>query len=254
MKGFKIVLKEINRTLTQLALFENLVNATIVFLASYLVFSFFNAHVIFSILPALIYLYIYTYLTIKAPKPLIIESKYSPLKEKLRTAADNVEYENPIINELEYEVASEMKNVGLSLFINPKTLSYKIFAATILSFLIIFSSTLNYRFQSISIKKIPDIFEQKAKGAGNFIATKLETSDEIYGDKDVVKLGSNELTIKIKPVDFRVSVKEEGELEKREFETIYPKDVVVKESAAFEENIAQENQELVKNYFKKLAG
>ena len=253
MKTFNDVLKEINWTLTQIALFENVVNATIIFLISYLILSFFSIHFLFSIIPAAAYFIIYIYLTLKSSKPDIVESKYAPLREKLRTAADNVKYDNPIIDELEYEVTSEMKNVGLSLFINPKTLSYKMFAAMLLSFLIIFSSTLNVKFEGLSTKKIPDIF-QKTKGAGNFIATKLETSNDIYGNENVAKLGNNELSIKIRPVDFRVSVKEEGSFEKKEFETIFPKDVVVKESAAFEENIAKEDQELVKNYFKKLTG
>jgi hypothetical protein len=140
----------------------------------------------------------------------------------------------------------------LSLFINPKTLSYKIFIATVLSFLIMFSTTLNVKFPSFNLKKGPDIFYDN-KAAGDFEAQELEVSDEIYGEDDVAQLGNDALNIRIKPVDFRVSVKEEGSFEKREFETIFPKDVVVKESVAFEENIAQEDQELVKNYFKKLA-
>lgn len=252
MKGFKSTLREINITLTELALFENIVNATIIFLAFYLVFSFSSIHFVFSAIPALVYLIAYSILAFKKSKPAIVESKYNPLKEKLRTAADNVQYENPIIEELEYEVTREMKNVGLSLFINPKMLSYKIFIATLLSFLIMFASTLNFKFDMFSLKKVPDIFEKKF-AAGNFIATQLETSDDIYGEKDVAKLGDKELNIRIKPVDFRVSVREEGSFETREFEGIFPKDIVVKESIAFEENIAQEDQELVKSYFKKLA-
>src|SRR3989344_3250168 len=220
MKNFNRVLKEINKTLTQLSIFENLVNSTIVFLVSYLIFSFFGFHFLYSLVPTFTYLVFYTYRSMKRYNPSIVESKYSPLREKLRTAADNVKYNNPVIDELEYEVTSEMKNVGISLFINPKTISYKIFAATLLSFLIIFSSTLNIKF---------------------------ENSNDIYGNDEIAKLGDNELSIKIRPVDFKVSVKEEGSLDKKDFETIFPQDVVVKESAAFEENIAQEDQELVKN-------
>ena len=186
-------------------------------------------------------------------KTRIVEDRYAPLKEKLRTAADNVEKDNVIIDELEYEVTTEMKSVGLSLFINPRNISYKILAATVLSFLIIFTSTFNIQFPTIK-KAVPDIFERSMKGAGNFIATKLESSEDIYGDEDVAKLGSDDLDIRIKPVDFKVSVKEEGTFQKKEFETIFPSDAVVKETSAYEENIPKEQQELVKNYFKKLAG
>ncbi len=253
MKQFKIVLLEINKTLNELMLFENIINTALIFLAFYLFLSFFKISFVFSLIPAIAYLAIFTYIRLKMPKSRIVEDKYAPLKEKLRTAADNVEKENIIIDELEYEVTREMKSVGLSLFINPRNISYKILAATVLSFMIIFTSTFNIQFPSIR-KAVPDIFDRSIKGAGDFIATKLESSDDIYGEEDVAKLGDNELDIRIKPVDFKVSVKEEGSFQRKEFETIFPSDAVVKESSAYEENIPKEQQELVKNYFKKLAG
>ena len=37
------------------------------------------------------------------------------------------------------------------------------------------------------------------------------------------------------------------------FDEVFPKDVEIKSGASFEENIPQEQQELVKSYFKKLA-
>ena len=79
------------------------------------------------------------------------------------------------------------------------------------------------------------------------------TSEDIYGKKDVAKLGDKELNIRIKPVDFKVNVREEGESRQQKFETVFPKELAVKETVAYEENIPQEQQELVKNYFKKLA-
>jgi len=254
MKQFQNVVKEINRTLNELILFENIVNTTLVFLVFYLVLSLFDFHPLYALIPALLYLGFYSYIRFKYSKPLIVESKYAPLKEKLRTAADNIGLDNPIVDELEYEVTNEMKNVGLSLFINPKILSYKIFGVMLLSFLIIFATTLNLKLLEFAKEKVPDIFDTKGlKGVGNFVATKLNTSEDIYGKEDVAKLGDKELNIRIKPVDFKVNVKEEGDTQKQNFETTFPQELIVKETTAYEENIPQEQQELVKNYFKKLA-
>ena len=254
MKQFQNVVKEINRTLTQLMIFENIVNTTLVFLLFYLVLSVIDFSPLYALLPAIIYIGYYSYLSFKSSKPLIVESKYAPLREKLRTAADNVGLENPIVEELEYEVTSEMKNVGLSMFINPKTLSYKIFAVMLLSFMIIFATTLNLKLLEFAKQKVPDIFDTKnLKGVGNLVATKLNTSEDIYGKDDVAKLGDKELNIRIKPVDFKVNVKEEGDVQQQKFETVFPQELIVKETVAYEENIPQEQQELVKNYFKKLA-
>jgi hypothetical protein len=252
MKQFGQVVKEINKTLTQLIFFENIVNTTIVFMIFYFLFSIFDVPPFYSVAPALIYLGFYSYAGIKSKKHLIVEKRYEPLREKLRTAADNMDKENPIVEELEYEVTAEMKNIGRSLFINPRTISYKIFGVVLLSFLIIFATTMNLRVLEFA-KRAPDIFDMSIKGVGDFTATELNTSDNIYGDEDVARLGDNELDIRIKPVDFSISVKEVGDIEHRDFETVFPQELAVKESAAFEENIPEEEQELVKNYFKKLA-
>jgi hypothetical protein len=85
------------------------------------------------------------------------------------------------------------------------------------------------------------------------VAVKLNTSGDIYGKEDVARLGDKELNIRIKPVDFKINVREEGESQQQKFETTFPKELAVKETIAYEENIPQEQQELVKNYFKKLA-
>ena len=254
MKPFSGVIKEINRTLIELILFENIVNTTIIFLFFYFLLLVFDFYPLYALVPALSYLIYYTIISLIASKPLIVESKYAPLREKLRTAADNLNSSNPVIEELDYEVTSEMKNVGLSMFINPRTVSYKIFAVMFLSFLIIFTTTLNLKIVEFAKQKVPNIFDTKGlKGVSNFVAVQLNTTDDIYGKEDVAKLGDKELNIRIKPVDFKINVKEEGEAEQRDFETIFPQDMVVKESASYEENIPQEQQELVKNYFKKLA-
>ena len=253
MKQFSQVVKEINRTLSQLTLFENIVNTTLVFLIFYLVLSIFDFHPLYALIPALLYLGFYSYINFKSSKSLIVESKYAPLREKLRTAADNVNLQNPIVDELEYEVTSEIRNVGLSMFINPKTLSYKIFAVMILSFMIIFATTLNLKLLEFAKQKVPDIFERGPKGVGSFVATKLNTSDDIYGKQDVANLGDKELNIKLKPIDFKVNVREEGDVNRQKFESTFPQELAVKETVAYEENIPQEQQELVKNYFKKLA-
>jgi len=254
MKQFSNVVREINNTLNEIILFENIVNTTLVFLVFYLILAVLDFHPLLAFIPALAYLGFYSYMSSKSSKPLIIEGKYAPLREKLRTAADNIRMDNPIAEELEYEVTTEMRNVGLSMFINPKILSYKIFAVIILSFMIIFAATLDLKLLELARQKVPDIFDTKnLKGVGNFVAVKLNTSEDIYGKNDVAKLGDKELNIRIKPVDFKVNVREEGEATQREFETVFPNELTVKETAAYEENIPQEQQELVKNYFKKLA-
>jgi hypothetical protein len=49
-------------------------------------------------------------------------------------------------------------------------------------------------------------------------------------------------------------VREEGDIDQKQFNEIFPSEVNVEQSSAFEEKIPEEQQELVKKYFDKLAG
>lgn len=184
----------------------------------------------------------------------MVEGRHDALREKLRTAADNMHLDNPLAQELHYEVTRELKNVRLSDFLNARGLSYKILVASVLSFGIIFSSTLNVMFFDVTKLSFGDDDRQRSKGAGDFEAVKLKSDDDIYGDDRVAELGDKELDIKIKPVDFKVSVKEEGDVQTGNFQDIFPKDAILKEGEEVNEDIPKEQQELVKRYFKKLAG
>ena len=79
------------------------------------------------------------------------------------------------------------------------------------------------------------------------------TTSPSNSNQSVEWLGNEELNISIKPTDFKINVREEGEFKQQKFEAVFPKDLALKETVAYEENIPQEQQELVKNYFKKLA-
>lgn len=255
MRGFKKILKEMDILLNELVLFDNLVTSVLVFLVIYFPLSYFEVTVYVPIGIAVVFFFVNAVRRIRKSKMLLVEEKYAPLREKLRTAADNAGKDNPIVDELEYEVTREMKNVGVSLFINPKVLSLKIFAAVILSFLVIFSSTFNIHFGDLPI------FNRQSTGDGDAdgpIAAKdlpiplIQKKKAELGDADVATLGDDEIQIRIKPVDFKVGVKEEGEVEKRNFNTIFPREVDLKETSAFEEEIALEDQKLVQNYINNI--
>src|SRR3989338_5802620 len=143
MKNFVKVIKEINKTLNFFIVFESILNAGIFFLAVYLALSLINLFTVLAIIPAAIYFAMRVYTNSKMDKRRIVEGKYGPLNEKLRTAADNINEENPVVNELDEEVVQDLKHVGLSSFIQTNQISYKFFTAISLSFIIFFATTLN---------------------------------------------------------------------------------------------------------------
>lgn len=240
-----------------LVTFETILNASIFFLTVYLLLSLVNLYPILAIIPTIIYVWMRLYVNYKSDKRKIVESKYEPLKEKLRTAADNVKEENPVVNELEEEVVYDLKHVGLSSFIQTKKVSYKIFATILLSFAIVLATTLNLYIVDISefLGGVPGLLENlDPRRASNAALGEINESNDIYGDSKLAILGNQQIDIKISPVNYEVNVREEGDVEQKQFDEIFPKEVAVEQASAFEEKIPEEEQELVKKYFDKLAG
>lgn len=257
MKNFIKVIREINRTLNFLIIFETILNTVIFFLVVYFLLSLVNLFPISALIPAVIYFAMRLYANSKKDKRKIVESKYEPLKEKLRTAADNINEDNPVVNELEEEVVHDLKHVGLSSFIQTKKVSYKIFTVIFLSFAIVFATTLDLYIVDLTkfLSNVPDMLENlNLRRADNTLLGEINESEDIYGESKLAVLGEEQITIKIKPVNYEVNVREEGDVEQRQFSGIFPREVNVEQASAFEENIATDQQELVKSYFNNLAG
>jgi len=256
MKIFIKAIKEINRTLNFLMVFESILNAAIFFLVVYFLLSLVNLFPILAIIPAIIYFAIRLRIGSRSDKRKIVEGKYAPLKEKLRTAADNVKKENPVVNELEEEVMHDLKQVGLSSFIQTKQVYYKIFATILLSFVIVLATTLNLYIVDLNLflSNIPEFLDDiNPRRSDNILLGDINESDDIYGDSKLAILGNQEIDIRIKPANYEVNVREEGDVEQKQFDEIFPGNVDVEQASAFDEKIPEEEQELVKSYFNKLA-
>lgn len=258
MKKFNELIKEINRTLNQLILFDVLVNTILLFLIVYLVLALFNLYPILSIVPSAIYFLISATKKLSFNKMKAVEGKYFHLKERLRTAADNMQKQNAVVNELQEEVIHDVKRVGISSFLDPKNLSIKIFVSVILAFTIVFISTMNLAFLDVEnlLKQIPEYIENNPiRNPGQtFAFDDVNLSEDLYGEEDIALLGNEKINIKIQPSNFKVSVKEGGEIEEKQFDEIAADNVFVESSEVFEENIPTEERELVKTYFKKITG
>src|SRR3989338_271941 len=192
-------------------------------------------------------------------KARIVEGKYDILKEKLRTAADNINAENPIVDELQSEVIQEMRNVRASSFVNTRRVAYKITGCVILCFAIIFIATLNIRFFDLKVifDKIPEYIignSEPSEGSegGVLGASMLGEDDAIYGAESIAEIGDKEMKVEIKPVGAEITIRDVREASEKRFEEQFPEDVFLKSAeSASEENI--DDKDLIKNYFLNIA-
>jgi hypothetical protein len=80
-----------------------------------------------------------------------------------------------------------------------------------------------------------------------------ETEGNILeGEEHLAKLGDEELEVFIKPSSSEILVGEVSEREEKQFNTLAPVNVQIDSANTYEENLPKEQQELIKNYFRKL--
>lgn len=256
MKNFIKAVKEINSTLNFITVFDILLNSAIFFLVVYFLLSLVNLFPMFAIVPVAVYFVLRLAVKSRRDKRKMVESKYEPLKEKLRTAVDNIREENPVVNELEDDVMHDLKHVGLSSFIQTKQVMLKIFSVIILSFVIVFATEMGFYIVDLNefLSNVPDFLDGISRRADNVMLGEINESQGIYGKSKLAVLGNDEIDIRIKPTNYEVNVREGGDVEQKQFDEIFPREVAVEQASAFEEKIPEEQQELVKSYFNKLAG
>ncbi|MDD5086141.1 MAG: hypothetical protein PHV16_00110 [Candidatus Nanoarchaeia archaeon] len=260
MKKFKKVLREINFTFNNIIMFNVFLISVLIFLSSYIVLSLFNFYKEYALVPALLYFFLFSIKGITEKHLLTVERKYPFLNERLRTARDNIKMENPIVDSLKSDIMNDMKYVNVSSFINEKEISYKILVAVVLCFLLVFTSQfdLSFNLKDTAIDTIDFIYGiggnnteggiqglQKIAGSG--------IGESLFDDPSIAQMGDEKLDLIIKPAGYEINLDKVKEPERRDFDQLFPDEVFVESAEVYQENIQKEKQEIVKNYFLKLA-
>lgn len=264
MKRFTKAVEDINFSFNNVIIFTNVVNSIVILLVCSLVFTLFRYNIAYALIPSILYFGVSTAGKIRQKHYMDIEKAYLLLEEKLRTAVDYKDVENPFVDDLHKEVIRDLKGVSISSFFASKAVSYKIFISLILSFLIVFLAMNNVYidfselvngFNNIKPAKYSYLTgnesgeggtERDVRAAGGIGA------EDIYGEQMVAQLGKERLKMLIKPSSYEINLDEVEEPERVEFLDVFPDEIFSSSAESYEENIPKEQQELVKNYFEKI--
>lgn len=265
MRNFEDVVKEIKHSLDNLVIFDTFMNSAIIFLACYLALSITGMQPLYALAPATGFLLASLFFKLRENKILAVESAYPELREKLRTAADNLDMHNLVVDELHTELIKEVRHVEASRFFDEKKTYVKVMAVIILSFSMLFLTPIHFDAAGIAAKvgNITERIPINFAGIGNerFSESNLAQGMEagaavagnLYGQRSVAVLGSEELLLQLKSASQDLTIRKESDVSQKDFTENYPNEIYVSSAASFEENIPKERQELVKNYFKNLA-
>ncbi len=263
----KQAIRELKNSVTKTSLFEVMLNSLIVFLTAHLVLSIFGISIIISASITLAYLIFETARKIDMNKIRETEMHYPKMNEKLRTADEYSQADNPVVKELHEEVLSDLKTVEEAEFIDEKKILSKSALIALLCFLILLLSpiAIKINFVEPAIEKVKTAIQTNATldlgegepsgkgGGGKSGSAILPSEEDIYGMPTVAKLGEEELNLIIKPAGDTINIRQMKDIEQREFSEAYPKEVQAVSSAAYEENVPRDQQEIVKNYFTAIA-
>jgi len=263
MKYFIRVIKEIRNVLSALMVFEILLNTLLIFMLSLAILTFLNVNVLYALTPSVLYLIIGIAYRLKTNKLLLVEQKYPILKEKLRTASDNLGVENPVINELHEDIVAELKNVEASSFINMFSYSHKILMALALAVSIVIAAqnqvSLDYQkliFNNPLVNYIKANQEVNKAVVSNKVVD-FGSENVILGEEiSIVKNREEKLDVLIDASGYEINLKNEEEREDIETfpsELCYQTQQGCEAVESFNENIPKENTDLIKRYFKNLA-
>ncbi|MEK6904454.1 MAG: hypothetical protein AABW87_02570 [Nanoarchaeota archaeon] len=256
MKNIEKALTELRRSLIVSKLFNITIDALVVFLIFFLVFILMSISWFYTFIPTVIYLAFFTRKKLKSIKYLEVEKKVPLLQEKLRTAADNVDKDNEIVNQLHNEVIREMKLIRMSMFLDPFKNTMKIGFIGVLAFAIVLSASLNVMLFDFDVL-IKDI---GGRFGGDVFVSDLNITFEggnenIYGEESIIDYGSEELNLGLNTMQGELDFERKKEAENLNFHGRYitQEDLkAISDSSYIEKKLAKDEEEIVKRYFNQI--
>jgi hypothetical protein len=263
MRIFVNAIKEVRTSLIKVFLFEEALNAILVFLGIYIISTLFRLTFLLPFAAASAYFVFAMYREFRINPEKLVESKYEGLQEELSTAAEYSNIENPVTNELKTDVLKKLKNVEESSFCNERRVYAKSITVIVLCFIIIVISPFSISFFKATFPTIFDGGDEANKVISDFVVSDergegdnplaVRTSDsEIYGNPTVAKLGTEELKVIFRPAGTELSTSNVNPVEDLQFAQYYPEEVVTVAAESMEERIPKEQQELVRRYFRNV--
>ncbi|MBI2109720.1 hypothetical protein HYT58_00925 [Candidatus Woesearchaeota archaeon] len=256
MKVIIDALLEIKKAFSLIKIFNVLLDTFLIFSAIFLILSLIMVTWIFALVPAVVYCALKFHRLSRKNEFREVERRVPVLNEQLRTVADNIDRENPIIESLHKEVLGKMKQVRVSSFIDQKRMFAKTIALAFVSFIAVLVSFNNVVFLDFN-ELVFETIDKAKELTGKDRDDKFDEFEDIYGyrprdiygDASVAELGTEELLLKIQPLASEIDISDVKDAEKHEFGGEFPKDIYATSDASYGDDIPKEHQEVVKRYF-----
>ncbi len=261
MKPIEEAFLELKRAISLLDLFDLFYNTTFAFLFSFFLFMLAHINWQWAFLPSIFFFLFYGWFKFKQNKFLRTEQTTPDLAEKLRTAADNLDKENQINQELQEEVIRDLRKVETVKFLDFKELSIKTTLLFTLALLILVVSYLDVGFDlpQLSQKIQEPVQSLKERISGQDVPSVDRKISEgnlssVLGNKSLALLGKKEVVLQLNPLQSEADFENVGDTSQKDFNPPeYPKEIYTSYDIASNERLEAQNSKVIKSYFQEIS-
>ncbi len=259
MNSVHFALRHVKQQLILNRVFNVLLNALLIFGGCAIALTLLNLPWYYGGIPALLYFIPVSIKRVNEVKLKEVEEKIPQLEWQLRTTEDTLGKENEVVESLHHRVAQMLAQLKNSYLVDEKVLRYK--TGGVVAFVGIFLLVSTFQVAVLDLTDpngLTGLFAKDGRepfDLANESLLKSRYGDrDIYGEKDLAKLGDEELDLELKRENTELNYDELKDAENRQFTTKGSLgDIGASADASYEEHIDEENKQLVKNYFEKLA-
>jgi len=259
MKTVEKALIELKTNVLIMAASNSLIDSLVVFLIFFLACILLLIPFYYAFIPFIFYLIIHSWYVFKEARYEYIEQRVPFLKEQLRTVADNLDKNDPVIEELNEEVLTKMGMINNAVFLKFGQITGRITLLVILSFVIIFIAAANislFNFPNAlnNLKETLEQLPQYNVQEQILYLNESQNMEDIYGNKSIAELGYQELQITLSPTQTEIDINKIKDPEENVFESNYkPKEIKATSDISYQENIPEDYHLIVKDYFNRIS-
>ncbi|MBN2142417.1 hypothetical protein JW711_03735 [Candidatus Woesearchaeota archaeon] len=261
MNKVRILFNEVKFELLKVSLMNSFLDALMMFFLIYFVISLFNVKLEYALtIPGIISFIFFVATFIKRTQNSRLKDmeKANPqLREILRTAHDNQEEDNILVQALFRDLKEKLRNASSGNLIDSKKITTRVISAITIVFLILFLSTVTINIQKIDIpfdklKFLTDL-DAKERTEGNITELVFNQTDVIYGDASIAKLGNDVVNIKVNPTIGEIDLTKTSEVEEKELVSgAIPQEISISSDAYSNQQILEEAEAAV-NYSQRIS-
>jgi hypothetical protein len=247
MKRIGKILAEIETSIKQIDLFWVILKTLVLLTISYLLLFIIGVDPFYAFIPAAVYLLSSVFVESRIDNLSRVENRFKQLDEKLRTARDNRQKDNIVLDSLEEDIVENLKDVRISAFFSYSRL-------IVLVFLLVFSvaTSLYLSSQDIKIIELDALLEEARKRMTmDEEEEDIENIDFTSTEESIMEVGNERIEVEINPVGMEFDFSDETEEADYDFSTSFPRDVFISSGASYEDDFTEEQQMLIQRYFDK---